>query len=178
MLMKFPGPVQIFVRFRLLHLCRAGQFLLLNGGIAETLYLPNAVELFCPHKSKGTACLARAPCSSNAVNIVLYILGKIIVDDRLHVVDVDAPGGHIRGNEDIGAPVPETVHGHIPLVLGHVAVKSFRLESCLFYHLRQLVHLYLGIAEDQAEFGLKILQKPDTGGVFVLCLDPIVPLRH
>ena len=44
--------------------------------VAMNRFRTNAVELFCPHKSKGTACLARAPCSSNAVNIVLYILGR------------------------------------------------------------------------------------------------------
>lgn len=37
-----------------------------------------------------------ASCSSNAVDILLYVAGQVKVDDMLHVGDVQTPSGNLR----------------------------------------------------------------------------------
>ena len=49
------------------------------------------------------------------VEIILVLVRQIIIDDRLHIVHVDAAGGNVRGDEDRELAAPEIAHNHIPL---------------------------------------------------------------
>ncbi len=63
-------------------------------------------------------------------------------------------------------------------MLGHVTVQTLHTEISLFQHLSQLVHLYLRIAENQAELRLIVFQQADAGGILVLALHPVISLGH
>ena len=178
MVAQLPGLVHIFVGFRLHDLGGSGQLLLLNGGTAEPLNLADSVKLPAADKGEGAPRLAGTACTADAVHVVFIVLGKVVIDDHLHIVHIDAPGRHIRSDEDIRAAVPEVVHGHVPLMLGHVTVQTLHTEISLFQHLSQLVHLYLRIAENQAELRLIVFQQADAGGILVLALHPVISLGH
>ena len=138
----------------------------------------DAAQLLCPRQGEGTPRLASAPRPADTVDIVLDILRNVIINDNLHILHVNAPRRHIRGNQNVGASVPETPHCHISLVLGHVPVQALRLEACPFQDSRKLVHLYLGITENQAEPRLVILQQPYACGILVLSFHLVKPLGN
>ncbi len=178
MFLKLPRFIQISVRLGLQCLGRAGQLFLLNCGVAHPLDLPNPVKLPCRSKGEGTPGAPGPACSSDTMHIIFRILGQIVVDHSLHVIHVNSSGCNIRGNQNICASVPETVHGDIPLMLRHVSVQPFRLKALPLQNLRKLVHLYLRIAENQAKSRLIIFQQTDTCSILILPLHPVIPLCH
>jgi hypothetical protein len=66
------------------------------------------------------------------------------------VVDIDTPGRHIRGNEDVDPALSETVQDELPLGLGDVSVKGFRIVAPFGKTADQLVRVHFGPAEDEA----------------------------
>ncbi len=178
MLMKLPRLGKIAVRLCLQNLGSARQLFLLNGRMTDPLNLTDTVKLPRSRECKGTSCSARTPRSADTVNIILNILRNVIIDDRFHIVDINAARRNIRCDQDIRAARPETVHRHITLMLRHIPVQSFRAEAVLLQNLRKLVHLHLRITEDQAERRLIILQQPDARRILILSLYLIISLRY
>ena len=70
------------------------------------------------------------------------------------------------------------MHGNVPLMLRHVSVQPFRLKALPLQNLREFVHLYLRIAENQAKSRLIIFQQTDTCNILILPLHPVIPLCH
>ena len=56
------------------------------------------------------------------MDIVLPVGGEVVVDDEGDLLDVDAPGKQVGGDEDSGGAGAELTHDHITLLLVHVAV--------------------------------------------------------
>ena len=50
---------------------------------------------------KGLSRPAGASCAADTVNIVLGLHGDVIVEDSGQVVDIEAAGGHITGDEEV-----------------------------------------------------------------------------
>ena len=176
--MKLPCIVQIFVCLSLQHLGSPGKLFLLNRSITESLDLPDPIQLPSRCKSKGTSCLSGTACSSDPVDIIFNILRDIIIDNHLYILHINTSSRHIGGNQNIGTSVSESSHSHITLMLGHISMKPFRPEPGFLQHLRQLVHLYLGVAEYQAKPRLIIFQQTDAGGFLILISYLIISLGH
>jgi len=66
----------------------------------QSLDLCHLAHLLIRHKSIcGAVCLR--PCGpTDAVNIILPIMGHIVVDDEFNLVNVDAAAEDVGGNED------------------------------------------------------------------------------
>ena len=58
------------------------------------------------------------------MRVVLVIAGDVIVDDRIHVRNINAAGGHIGGDQDGQFAFPEVLHDLVPLFLGEVAMQA------------------------------------------------------
>ena len=61
---------------------------------------------------------------TNSVDVVLAVVGIVIVDDKLDVVDVEASGGDVGGDEDGGAAALELAQHPLPLLLLLVSVDT------------------------------------------------------
>ena len=83
-------------------------------------------------EGKTDARLFGAPGASDAVNIVLVLLGQVVIDDRFHVVHVNASGRHIRGHQNFKLAVFKTVHDLIAQALADIAVNAIRAVTGLF----------------------------------------------
>ena len=55
--------------------------------------------------------LAGAAGAARAVLIVLFVVGQVVVDDELDVVDVDAAGSHVGGDEHLHLAALEVLEG-------------------------------------------------------------------
>ena len=146
--------------------------------MADSLNLMETALLSASYKSKGTPCPACPSRSADTMDIVFVILRDIIINDGLHVIHIYTSCRYIRCNQYISAAVTETVHGHVSLMLGHITMEPLCLKTCLFQHLRKLVHLSLGITENQTQLGLIILQQSHTCRILVLAFNLIVSLGH
>ena len=65
------------------------------------------------------------------MNIILAIVGIIVVDDELDVVHVEAPGGHVGGDQDGGGAGLELSQHPVPLLLLLVPVDAHGGPSVL-----------------------------------------------
>ena len=67
------------------------------------------------------------PCSAtDAMNIVLRLIGQIVVYDMGYVIDINAPRRNIGGHQNPYAARFEILHGSGALHLGLVAVNGCR----------------------------------------------------
>lgn len=62
---------------------------------------------------------ARAP---DAVCVGIRRVGHIEIDHVGHLLDVDSAGCDVGGYEDIESTLAESIHGTVPLTLGHIAL--------------------------------------------------------
>ena len=74
-------------------------------------------------------CLASPACTADAVAVVLHSQGEGVIQDELHVRNVQASCCHICGHQQGRAAVPERLHGCCALVLTEVAMNAGHLQA-------------------------------------------------
>ena len=62
------------------------------------------------------------------VDVVLPICGEVVVDDEGNLLDIDAPGEQVGGDEETRRARPELPHDNVTLLLIHVAMLKI---SCM-----------------------------------------------
>ena len=93
---------------------------------------------------------AVAPGASRAtaaMQVVLAIAGRLVVDDRSDVVDVDAAGRHVGGHQHVQFAVGEPLERTLASRLGEVAVDGSGLHAEVLELLLDPVARALGLAE-------------------------------
>ena len=53
---------------------------------------------------------------------MFVVAGDIVVDDRIHIRDIDAAGSHIGGNQQLQVTLTEFLHHQVALCLAQLAV--------------------------------------------------------
>lgn len=56
------------------------------------------------------------------VDVVLPVCGEVVVDDERNLLDINAPGEQVGGDEDARRARPELPHDYVTLLLVHVAM--------------------------------------------------------
>ena len=79
-----------------------------HAGVA--LDVVNLEDLASRHEADRLAAAARAPRASDAVDVVLHVVGKIVVEDDLDIIDIDAAGGDVGRDEEFQAGLAKLVH--------------------------------------------------------------------
>jgi hypothetical protein len=69
--------------------------------------------------------------AADAVQVGLLVLGALVVDDVRDVLDVDAAGGDVGGDEDIDLAVAEGAQRLLAGALAEVAVDGGRREAAV-----------------------------------------------
>ena len=72
--------------------------------------------------NNGGAAIAKMGMGNIPVDVVLPIRREIVVDDEGNLLDIDAPGEQVGGDEDARGARPKLPHDNITLLLVHVAV--------------------------------------------------------
>ena len=88
--------------------------------------------------------LPRPAGTADPVQIGLGIDRQVEVYDEIHIGDVEAPGGHIGGEQDQQTVVPEVADDPLPELLGHVPVQGTDLDTLVLEFLVDGVHHQLG----------------------------------
>ena len=117
---------------------------------------------------------AAFPCPSrppDTVDIVLDVLRDIVVDYKVHIVDVDPACRHISCNQDFDGAFPESAHDPITLGLLHVAVEFFRAVAACPDTAGEIFRASLRIAEDDRKMRVDDIDHPGEGLEFVTIPD-------
>jgi hypothetical protein len=86
------------------------------------------------------------------------------VDHVRQVRNVDAPGGHVGGDEEVHPLLAEQAHHPLAVVLREVAVEVLRAVARVLQPPRDQLGLRLGVAEHQRRVGLLDLQHLEQVG--------------
>ena len=57
------------------------------------------------------------------MDVIFRVVRQVVIEDHLHVVDIDAARGYIGGDEKLESRLAELVHHPVTLSLVHVAVE-------------------------------------------------------
>lgn len=101
-----------------------------------------------------TECNSDAFCpgtrgATDAVNVALWLVRNVVVDDVADVVNINAARCNVGGNQDAGLTTLEVSQGCFARVLRLVAVNRFALEASVGKLLDDLVGSVLGARKDQ-----------------------------
>jgi hypothetical protein len=110
--------------------------ILLGGNLAtskarlgKALNIAN-LEYFTPcDKGDGKTTSPSSARPSNSMDIILWIVGKVVVEHDLNVIHIDPSGGNIRGNQKFKTRLTKSVHHAISLLLTHIAMQTVSLIS-------------------------------------------------
>jgi len=86
--------------------------------------------------------------TTDAMEVVLLLLGEVIVDDEGDLLDVDTTGEEVGGDEDTGGSGAEGVHDVLTLQLGHLTVHAADGMLSTSHLLSELVYLPTGVTKD------------------------------
>ena len=82
------------------------------------------------------------------------ILRQVVVEYRVHALDINAAGCHVGGDQNGTSAAFEAVHHLCPLKLLHVAVKPCRRKATQTEGFGQFVYHFLGVTEDHCRLRL------------------------
>lgn len=105
---------------------------------------------------------------ADPMDIALGIKWEVVVEDMADIVDIQAPGGDIGGDEDLCLAVFESADRRFALTLIHISVQTFGVVSLGCQEVSEAVHLFFHPAKDDALVGIFVIEQPHQG---------IIPLR-
>ena len=118
------------------------------GVTGQAQQLVHALLLLLRVEQVARALLTGAARAANAVGVVLVFLGHVVVDDGIHIGNVNAARRHIGGDQHIDFPGLEPRHDAVALSLGQVAVQAVHVEVQPGKLVGQHPRVVLGVAED------------------------------
>lgn len=93
---------------------------------------------------------AESPGSSDSVDVLFFSLRKFVVDDQLHLLDIDSSGKDIGGDQDSDCTCSELLHNDISLSLVHFSVHAANHVLSFSHTFSKLFHTLFSIAKDDA----------------------------
>lgn len=125
--------------------------------------------VFLADEGDGAAVLAGACCASDAVDVVFFVVGHVVVDDELYVVDVDASCYDVCGYEDVDLSGLEAVHDVVALFLEEVAVHGFGVVAAALEGDGYVLGVYFLSDEDDDSLRLLLFEEV-FDDLHLLCL--------
>jgi hypothetical protein len=121
---------------------------LLNLSAVELLNLTHHAHIIGGDEVDSDTLTSESAATSDTVDVVLTVSGKVVVDDERHLLDVDTAGEKVGGDEDSRRTGSELLHDDVTLALVHVAVHGRDGEVASSELVGEPVHLSTCVAED------------------------------
>jgi len=121
---------------------------LLNLGAVELLNLAHHADIVGGDEVDGHTLATEATTTTDTVDVVLAVGGKVVVDDKGNLLDVDTTGEEVSGDQDTGRTGTELLHDNVTLGLVHVTVHGRDGEVTGSELVGEPVDLSAGVAED------------------------------
>lgn len=95
---------------------------LLDDDVVEPLYICQHSLVLVGDEVDRHALPPEAPAPADTVEVVLRLGRQVVVDDEGDLLNIDAAGEEVGGDENAGRARPELAHDDVSRVLIHVAV--------------------------------------------------------
>ena len=132
-----------------------------NLGLGEAHDVAQLIDVAAAHKREGFATLAGAARAADAVNVIFFVSGQVVVKYGFHVVHVDATGSYVGSNQHFDGRLAEFIERVLALLLAHVAVQAFGEIAFGLQVGHNFVHHALGVGENDAR--LQVVHVEDAG---------------
>ena len=119
------------------------------------------------------------------MDIVLIFFRHVKIDDAVHIVHVNASGGHVGGNQNRQLAGTVTLHRFLPLLLADISVEAFAVQARPLKIIAEPLAHMLGIAKyhdplvalaaDKPQGHLRLLQGR-TGQAVLVDIRPVLLL--
>ena len=119
------------------------------------------LALFAVAERNGGSRSSCAPGPTDAVDVRLGFVRKVVVHDELEVVDIDASGGDIGGHEDPDSPVFKSPESALSGVLGFVSVDGLGGNASFLEILDDLVRAVFRPGENEHLFERTVFENMD-----------------
>lgn len=150
---------------------------LLDLGAVELLDLAHHADVVGGDEVDGHTLTAETTTTTDTVDVVLAVGGKVVVDDQGNLLDVDTTGEQVGGDQDTGRTGTELLHDNVTLALVHVTVHGGDSEVTGSELVGEPVDLSAGVAEDNGlGDGDSLVQVGEGVELPVLLLDGDVEL--
>jgi len=97
--------------------------------------------------------------STDSVNVVLLLEGKLVVDDETNLLDIDTSSKQIGGDENTDGTGSEFLHDSLSLELIHLTVHDGNNEVFLDHSLLELLNTLFGVAVDEGLVDIEVSVK-------------------
>jgi hypothetical protein len=114
----------------------------------ELLDLSHHAHIISGDEVDGNTLTTETTTTTDAVDVVLAVGGKVVVDDQRDLLDIDTTGQKVSGDQDTGRTGAELLHDNITLLLVHVTVHGRDGEVTGSQLVGEPVDLSAGVAED------------------------------
>ena len=146
--------------------CVGGGFAELCGdGLLRDVLLKEAFDggeeglVLLADEGDGATVLTSTGGASDAVDVVFFVVGHVVVDDELYVVDVNAASYDVCGHENIDLTGLEAVHDVVALFLQQVAVHGFGIVAFALEGDGDILSVDFLADEDNDALGLALLEE-------------------
>ena len=121
---------------------------LLDLSRVELLNLTHHTDVISGDEVDGDTLATETTTTTDSVDVVLAVGGKIVVDDQRNLLDIDTTGQKIGGDKDARRSGTELLHDQITLGLVHISVHGGDGEVTGSELLGEPINLSAGVAED------------------------------
>ena len=118
------------------------------GVAGQTQQLLDPLLLLLRIEKVACALLAGTAGAADAVGVMLVFLWHIVVDDRVHIGDINTAGCDIGGHQHIDLTALEPGHDPVALRLRQIAVKAVHIKVQARQLVGQHTGVILGVAEN------------------------------
>lgn len=114
----------------------------------ELLNLSHHAHIISSDEVDGNTLTTETTTTTDAVDVVLAVGGKVVVDDQRDLLDIDTTGQKVSGDQDTRRTGTELLHDNVTLGLVHVTVHGRDGEVTGSQLVGEPVNLSAGVAED------------------------------
>ena len=110
------------------------------------------------------------------MNVVLFVLRQIVVDDVVDVVNVNAPRGHVGGDKQPHAAASKRRHDAVAHLLHQIAVKRVRHVPARLKLLDKIVNHFFRVTKHDAPLHGMNIDQPAQNVRFLPVIAVDIPL--
>jgi hypothetical protein len=114
------------------------------------LDIPQNPHIVAGHEVDSDTLSPESATTTDSVDVVLSVAGKIIIDHQADLLDIDASGPDVSTNQDSAVALAEVAHNTVSFFLWHFPMHTADGEVCLAHLVCQPVHLTTSVAEDDS----------------------------
>jgi hypothetical protein len=118
---------------------------LLNHHVVELLDVKQHPLVITGNKVDGNTLPTKTTTTTNAMQVVLWLSGKVVVDDQGHLLHINTTSKEVGGDEHTRRTRPELPHDDVPSVLVHVTVSGRHCMVPAPHLVSKPVHLAAGV---------------------------------